>query len=114
MVGGHCIEEELGVSSITPACQGGLGNNDMVDRDPEDVTEQGDENDLNDLERGRFFLWDWVVQGGASLGGGNQLASTVDDQMTIDFSGERTNSVVVKENGEDIEAVGWEVTEQGQ
>ena len=33
--------------------------------------------------------------------------------MTIDFSGERTNSVVVKEDGEDIEAVGWEVTEQG-
>ena len=108
------IEEELGVSSITPACQEGLGSNYMVDRSLEDVTGQSnDENDLNDLERGRSFLWDWVVQGGASLGGGNQLASTVDDQMTINFTRERTNSAVDREDGEDIEAVDWEVTEQG-
>ena len=33
--------------------------------------------------------------------------------MTIDSSGERTSVVVDKEDGEYIEAVDWEVTEQG-
>ena len=33
--------------------------------------------------------------------------------MTINFTRERTNSTVDREDGEDIEAVDWEVTEQG-